>query len=121
MALIGIDLGTTNSLVSYWSDEGVRIIPNVLGGNLTPSVISVDDNGEILVGEIAKQRLITHPNETVAAFKRFMGTRKTFQLGKYEFLPEELSSFVIRSLKKGRLILTIRSERRQNARGSLPD
>lgn len=100
MALIGIDLGTTNSLVSYWTDEGVKIIPNVLGSNLTPSVISVDDGGEILVGEIAKQRLITHPNETVAVFKRFMGTRKTFQLGKHEFLPEELSSFVIRSLKK---------------------
>ncbi|HOJ78319.1 MAG TPA: molecular chaperone HscC [Bacillota bacterium] len=99
MALIGIDLGTTNSLVAYWSEDGVKLIPNVLGSNLTPSVISIDDNDEILVGEVAKQRLLTHPQLTVAAFKRYMGTNKVIKLGKFEFLPEELSSLIIRSLK----------------------
>ncbi|GGA05006.1 molecular chaperone HscC [Paenibacillus marchantiophytorum] len=99
MTTIGIDLGTTNSLVAYWTDNGPAIIPNVLGEHLTPSVISVDENGEILVGQIAKERLITHPQVTVSTFKRHMGTEKMFQLGKYSFSPEELSSFVIRALK----------------------
>ncbi|HOJ78649.1 MAG TPA: molecular chaperone HscC [Bacillota bacterium] len=99
MAIIGIDLGTTNSLVSYWTEEGAKIIPNVLGNVLTPSVVSVDEHSdEIFVGEIAKERLITHPQLTVAAFKRFMGTKRKVQLGKYEFIPEELASFIIRSL-----------------------
>lgn len=100
LSIIGIDLGTTNSLVAYWTDEGAKIIPNVFGGNLTPSIISVDDHGEILVGQIAKERLTTHPHMTVGVFKRYMGTTKTFQLGKYKFLPEELSAFIIRSLKQ---------------------
>ncbi|CAM3915216.1 molecular chaperone HscC [Mesobacillus zeae] len=100
MTTIGIDLGTSNSLVAYWSEEGPKIIPNVLGNHLTPSIISVDDNGEILIGDIAKERLITHPSLTVSAFKRHMGTRKSYSLGAYTFSPEELSSFVLQSLKK---------------------
>lgn len=100
MPIVGIDLGTTNSLVSYWKNDGVKIIPNAFGSNLTPSIISVDENEEIFVGQIAKERLITYPHLTIAAFKRYMGTSKTVTLGKYKFLPEELSSFVIRSLKQ---------------------
>ncbi|MGD8189080.1 molecular chaperone HscC [Brevibacillus ginsengisoli] len=100
MTTIGIDLGTTNSLVAYWTENGPAIIPNVLGENLTPSVVSVDESGEILVGQIAKERLITHPEATVAAFKRYMGTEKKYNLGKYTFTPEELSSFIVRRLKE---------------------
>lgn len=100
MPIVGIDLGTTNSLISYWDKDGVKIIPNAVGSNLTPSVVSVDENQEIFVGQIAKERLITYPQLTIGAFKRYMGTTKTFKLGKYKFLPEELSSFVIRSLKQ---------------------
>lgn len=96
---VGIDLGTTNSLVAYWGDNGPAIIPNVLGENLTPSVVSVDENGDILVGQIAKERLITHPHMTAATFKRHMGTEKAYKLGKHSFNPEELSSFIIQSLK----------------------
>jgi molecular chaperone HscC len=96
---IGIDLGTTNSLVAYWTEDGPRIIPNVLGANLTPSVVSVDESGEIYVGQIAKERLITHPQLTAACFKRYMGTEKIYKLGRYSFTPDELSSFVIRALK----------------------
>lgn len=99
MTTIGIDLGTTNSLVAYWTDHGAKIIPNVLGEHLTPSVVSVDENGEILVGQVAKERLITHPMLTASTFKRFMGTEKKYHLGRYSFTPEELSSFVIQSLK----------------------
>lgn len=100
MPTIGIDLGTSNSLVAYWSEGGPAIIPNVLGNHLTPSVVSVDDNGEILVGEVAKERLITHPHLTVSTFKRFMGTEKSYSMGPYTFSPIELSSFVLKSLKK---------------------
>ncbi|MDA1585777.1 molecular chaperone HscC [Bacillus cereus group sp. TH230-1LC] len=100
MAIIGIDLGTTNSLVATWSEDGATLIPNVLGEFLTPSVVSVDETGEVLVGRIAKERLITHPQLTAATFKRFIGTEKKYELGTYTFSSEELSSFVIKSLKQ---------------------
>ncbi|WP_347321134.1 molecular chaperone HscC [Rossellomorea sp. RS05] len=100
MTTIGIDLGTSNSLVSYWTEDGPALIPNVLGSHLTPSIISVDESGEILVGQVAEERLITHPQETVAAFKRHMGTQKTYRLGSYTLSPVELSSFVLQSLKR---------------------
>ncbi|CAI3652177.1 MAG: Hsp70 family protein [Clostridium neonatale] len=99
--IIGIDLGTTNSLVSYFTEGGPVIIPNRLGDNLTPSVVSInEENGEIYVGKIAKERKITHPNLTADIFKRSMGTEKKFHLGEEEFSAEELSSFVLRSLKE---------------------
>lgn len=100
MSIVGIDLGTTNSLVAVWEDGKGKIIPNILKNNLTPSVISIDENNEILVGEVAKERLITHPECTVANFKRFMGSAKKFKLGPYTFTPEELSSFILKRLKE---------------------
>ena len=100
MPIIGIDLGTTNSLVAYFTDEGPKIIPNAFGENLTPSVVSIGDNEEVFVGKIAKERQITNPEQTAAVFKRSMGTKKTCQLGNKTFLPEELSSLVIRKLKE---------------------
>ncbi|MEI5994714.1 molecular chaperone HscC [Candidatus Enterococcus mansonii] len=98
--ILGIDLGTSNSLVSFWDGENIQIIPNRFGDNLTPSVVGIDDNGDILVGSIAKERLVSHSELTVATFKRFMGTEKRYQLGSYEFTPVELSSLVLRSLKE---------------------
>lgn len=100
MTIIGIDLGTTNSLVSYWTEEGPKIIPNSLGQNLTPSVVSIDNNGDVLIGQIAKERQITHPEWSASVFKRNMGTKKKYQLGTREFLPEELSALIIKSLKE---------------------
>lgn len=100
MPIIGIDLGTTNSLASYRTEEGSTLIPNALGNVLTPSVVGVDDNGQILVGEIARERLVTHPERTAALFKRYIGTERRYQLGEHEFSPEDLSAFVLRSLKQ---------------------
>lgn len=100
MIRIGIDLGTTNSLIAYWTEEGPMIIPNSLGEHLTPSVVSIDDNGEILVGKIAKERQITHPELSASVFKRAMGSKKTYKLGGKEFLPEELSALVLKALKE---------------------
>lgn len=98
MAIIGIDLGTTNSLGAVYRNNKVELIPNRFGSFLTPSVVSVAEDGTVLVGEVAKERLITHPEATAASFKKDMGTERKYPLGKKSFLPEELSSFVIRSI-----------------------
>lgn len=98
MAIIGIDLGTTNSLVTTFKDGEPLLIPNRFGEFLTPSVVSVDDEGKILVGKIAKERLVSSPERTTALFKRDMGTDKEVYLGEKGYKPEELSSFVIRQL-----------------------
>ena len=98
MALVGIDLGTTNSLVSIWRDGKAEIINNSLGQSMTPSVVGVDDDGSILVGEIAKQRRVSHPDMTVAEFKRDMGTDRKYLLGKKKYLPEELSALLLSKL-----------------------
>lgn len=97
MAIIGIDLGTTNSLGAVYRNNKVELIPNRLGSFLTPSAVSIDD-GKILVGQIAKERLVSHPELSAASFKKDMGTTKKYKLGNKEFSPEELSSFVIRSI-----------------------
>ncbi|MBC7209996.1 MAG: molecular chaperone HscC [Pseudomonas sp.] len=98
--LLGIDLGTTNSLIAVWQDGEARLIPNAVGEVLTPSVVSVDDDGSILVGQAARSRLTTHPERTAAAFKRFMGSDKRYALGEHRFTPEELSALVLGALKQ---------------------
>lgn len=98
--IIGIDLGTTNSLVAYFDNGVSKIIPNRLGENLTPSVVSVDGEGHVYVGKVAKERKITHPELTADVFKRSMGSSKMYTLGNNEYKPEELSSLVLRSLKE---------------------
>lgn len=97
--IVGIDLGTTNSLISVWDEDGPRIIPNALGQSLTPSCVGFSDSGRIVVGTAARERLRTHPHLTAANFKRYMGSPRVTKLGQQEFRPEELSSFVLRSLK----------------------
>nr|WP_010133691.1 molecular chaperone HscC [Microbulbifer agarilyticus] len=100
MTILAIDLGTTNSACAVWRDNDVVFIPNKLGEFLTPSVVGIDDKGEILVGQGAKERLITHPNMTVAVFKRLMGTSHKVAIHKTSFTAVELSSLVIKSLKE---------------------
>ena len=99
-ALLGIDLGTTNSLIAVWQDGQARLIPNALGDVLTPSVVSLDEDDTILVGKAARARLTTHPDRTAAAFKRFMGSDRQIELGSRHFSPEELSALVLGSLKQ---------------------
>ncbi|MBC1482760.1 molecular chaperone HscC [Listeria sp. FSL L7-1509] len=100
MTTLGIDLGTSNSLVAYWNEDKAVLIPNVFGDVLTPSVVGIDDNGEFLIGKIAKERLTTHPDKTAAVFKRFMGTEKNYYLGEHRFSATDLSSFVLKALKE---------------------
>ena len=98
--LIGIDLGTTNSLAACYRDGEVQIIVNRLGKKITPSIVSIDENDHVLVGETAKEYGILHPERTASVFKRAMGTSKIFDLAQHSFSAEELSSFVLRSLKE---------------------
>ncbi|MBU5438150.1 molecular chaperone HscC [Tissierella sp. MSJ-40] len=98
--IIGIDLGTTNSSVSYFTEDGAKIIPNRLGKNITPSVVSIDENSNIYVGETALERSAIYYDSTAQVFKRDMGSQKVFKLGKNEFNAEELSSFILKYLKE---------------------
>ncbi|HQT63489.1 MAG: molecular chaperone HscC [Acidocella sp. 20-57-95] len=97
--IVGIDLGTTNSLIAVWRHGEPVLIPNAIGHVLTPSAVSLDEKGDIIVGLAARERLSTHPARTAAVFKRYMGTNRELHLGKKEFRPEELSALVLRSLK----------------------
>lgn len=97
--IIGIDLGTTNSLVAVWRDGRPQLIPNGLGEVLTPSCVSIDSDGSILVGHAAKERLHTHADQTAAVFKRFMGSEHRATLHKKRFRAEELSALVLKALK----------------------
>ncbi|MCA0403768.1 MAG: Hsp70 family protein [Proteobacteria bacterium] len=97
--ILGIDLGTTNSAAAFWTKEGVQLIPNALGRFLTPSVVSVDQD-MILVGEPALQRLVTYPDQTIANFKRSMGTNTLFKLDNFTFRAEELSALILKQIKE---------------------
>lgn len=96
--IVGIDLGTTNSLIGRYDGREPQLFRNSSGSFLTPSVVSLDDEGAVIVGQAARERLITHPERTVAGFKRWMGTAREVQLGNRTFRAEELSALVLRSL-----------------------
>jgi molecular chaperone HscC len=97
--IVGIDLGTTNSLVAIWRDGRAELIPNALGQVLTPSCVSLAEDGQVLVGLPARDRLLSSPRRSAGAFKRYMGTEKRLLLGNRDFRPEELSALVLKSLK----------------------
>ncbi len=95
--IVGIDLGTTHSLIGVHDGQGGRLFSNADGDLLTPSVVSLDGD-TVLVGRAARERLVTHPQLTAATFKRLMGTGHEVMLGERRFRPEELSALVLRSL-----------------------
>lgn len=97
--IVGIDLGTTHSLVAVWRDGATQLVSNALGEWLTPSVVGLDDDGHVLVGKAARERLQTHPGSTTALFKRHMGSAHEVKLGSRSYRPEELSALVLKSLK----------------------
>ena len=98
--IIGIDLGTTNSLAAVFRNGESELIPNRLGKYLTPSVVSVDGENNVYVGETAKERAMLYPLESAKVFKRSMGTDREYKLQGKSFRAEELSSLVLRSLKE---------------------
>jgi molecular chaperone HscC len=100
VAIIGIDLGTTNSLACIWRNGSPVLIKNSLGSTITPSVVGVDDSNDIVVGDIAKERLITDPDKTASEFKRTLGTKRTYNVGANIFSSEQLSSLVLKKIKE---------------------
>lgn len=98
--IIGIDLGTTNSLAAYYENGEAKIIPNRLGEHLTPSVVSMDENQTLYIGKTAKERKIKYSDNTIEVFKRSMGTDKEFQLQGKKYRAEEIASFILRALKE---------------------
>ncbi len=96
--LIGIDLGTTNSLVAVFDKGKPRLIPNAQGQLLTPSVVGSTESGAVLVGSAAKKLALSQPGRTAACFKRWMGEEREYRLGGQSYQPAELSSMVLRAL-----------------------
>src|SRR4030095_8787349 len=120
--IIGIDLGTTNSVVAVMEGDQPKVLINSQGSRLTPSVVAFTEKGERLVGQVAKHQQVTNPKNTVFSIKRFMGRRhkevaqeekmvpyeitggaedyvKVKVRGK-EYTPEEISAFILQDLKK---------------------
>src|SRR3954465_3978702 len=116
--IIGIDLGTTNSVVAIMEGSEPKVIANAEGNRLTPSVVAFNDKGETLVGEPAKRQAVTNPTRTVYSVKRFMGRRHQeveteekmvpykviggssdyvkIKAGEQEFTPQEISAKILR-------------------------
>ena len=120
--IIGIDLGTTNSVVAVMEGTEVKVIPNAEGNRLTPSVVAFTDKSETIVGEPARRQAVTNPRRTISSVKRFMGRRHSeveseekivpyqivgganeyvkVQIGDQQFTPQEISAKVLRKLKE---------------------
>ena len=97
MTILGVDLGTTNSLAVVYKDGKPVLIPNAFNEYITPSVVSILD-GKIVVGKLAKERLVTHPEYSTSLFKRTMGSDVTYTLNRKEYDSATLSSFVVKQL-----------------------
>src|SRR5262245_9423483 len=120
--IIGIDLGTTNSVVAVMEGKEAKVIPNQEGNRLTPSVVASTDTGDGRVGDLARRQAVTNPKRTVYSIKRFMGRRHSeveteekmvpyevvggandyvkVKIGDKEYTPPEISARILRKLKE---------------------
>src|SRR5919199_4379557 len=98
---VGIDLGTTNSVVAVMEGGEPTVIPNAEGSRTTPSVVALSKTGEVLVGEVAKRQAVTNPERTVRSVKRHMGEAAwRFRADGKEFTPQQISAFILQKLKR---------------------
>jgi molecular chaperone DnaK len=97
---VGIDLGTTNSVVAVLEGGDPVVIPNAEGGRTTPSVVAFAKTGEVLVGEVAKRQAITNPDRTIRSVKRHMGTNWTIEIDGKRYTPQEISARILAKLKR---------------------
>ena len=97
---VGIDLGTTNSVVVGLEGGEPVVIPNAEGGRTTPSVVGFAKSGEVLVGEVAKRQAITNPDRTIRSVKRHMGTSWTVDIDGKDYTPQEISARILGKLKR---------------------
>ena len=98
--IIGIDLGTTNSCVAIMEGGSATIIPNSEGARTTPSVVNIKDNGEVVVGEIAKRQAVTNPTSTVSSIKTHMGSDYKVEIFGKKYTPQEISAKILQKFKK---------------------
>lgn len=97
--VIGIDLGTTNSVVAVMEGGEPVVIPNAEGSRLTPSVVGFSKTGEILVGQLAKRQAVSNPNRTVVSIKRHMGSDYKVNIDGKSYTPQEISAMILQKLK----------------------
>jgi molecular chaperone DnaK len=97
---VGIDLGTTNSVVSVLEAGDPTVIPNAEGSRTTPSVVGFSKSGEVLVGEVAKRQAITNPDRTIRSVKRHIGTNWTVDIDGKKYTPQEISARILMKLKR---------------------
>lgn len=97
--VIGIDLGTTNSVVAVMEGGEPVVIPNAEGGRLTPSVVGFSKTAERLVGQLAKRQAVTNPDRTISSIKRYMGTNHKVKIDDKEYTPQEISAMILQKLK----------------------
>ena len=97
---IGIDLGTTNSVVAVLEGGEPTVVPNAEGSRTTPSVVAFAKGGEVLVGEVAKRQAVTNPDRTIRSVKRHMGTNWTTEIDGKTYRPQQISGFVLQKLKR---------------------
>src|SRR5271170_5409033 len=97
---VGIDLGTTNSVVSVLEGGEPTVIPNAEGGRTTPSIVGFAKSGEVLVGEVAKRQAITNPDRTIRSVKRHMGSDWSIDIDGKAYNSQEISARVLQKLKR---------------------
>jgi molecular chaperone DnaK len=97
---VGIDLGTTNSVVAVLEGGEPTVIANAEGSRTTPSIVAFARNGEVLVGEVAKRQAVTNPDRTIRSVKREMGTKWSIDIDKKPYTPQEISARVLMKLKR---------------------
>ncbi len=97
---VGIDLGTTNSVVAVLEGGEPTVIANAEGSRTTPSVVAFAKNGEVLVGEVAKRQAVTNVDRTVRSVKRQMGTDWSIKIDAKKFTPQQISAFILQKLKR---------------------
>jgi molecular chaperone DnaK len=97
--VVGIDLGTTNSVVAVTVDGELQVLPNVEGTRITPSVVAFTKKSERLVGQLAKRQAVVNPDRTIMSVKRLMGTNHRITVGDHQFTPEEISAIILQKLK----------------------
>lgn len=98
--IIGIDLGTTTSEIAYIENDEPKIIPDCFGNRIVPSVVGKKEDNTVIVGQVAYNQVIPSPERTVAEVKRLMGSDTKITMGEKEYMPHEISSLIIKELKK---------------------
>src|SRR5579871_3703374 len=97
--IVGIDLGTTNSVVAVVEGQEATVITLAEGSRLCPSVVGFSKNGERLVGQLAKRQAVVHPDRTISSIKRRMGTDYRFEIDNKQLSPQEISAMILKRLK----------------------